>query len=115
MNTPDNLEQLWQTQPVQTVVKGEEMRQLILQKTEKFDRKIQWRNIREVSVAVFLAGLFGYFAWRQPNGIARLGNTILCATFVWIVYYIWRHGSGPADPNPDQSAAGYQRRLDLEN
>ncbi len=48
MNKPDELEQLWQTQPVETDMKGEQMRQIKLRKTEKFDRTIWWRNTREV-------------------------------------------------------------------
>jgi hypothetical protein len=111
MNQPDDLEQLWKTQPVETAIKGEQMRQIILKNTEKFDRTIHRRNIREVIAAFVVAVVFGYQVWGQQNGIARLGNVILVGASLWIIYYLWRHGTAPADPNPDQSIAGYQRAL----
>jgi len=111
MNTPDELEQLWKTQPVDPAVKGEEMRQLILKKTEKFDRTIRRRNIRETIAAAVVAVAFTYIAWGQNNGVDRAGSIILVASSLWIIYYMWRHGTEPPDPNPDQTLAGYQHAL----
>jgi len=111
MNKPDELEQLWQTQPVAAELKGEEMRRIVLQKIEKFDRTIRWRNIREVAASAIAALVFGYLTWKQPNGVARLGSVLIVGAMVWIIYYFWRHGSGPAEPEPDQSAAEFQSAL----
>jgi hypothetical protein len=111
MNRPDELEQLWKTQPADAAMKGEEMRSIILKRTETFDRKIRWRNLRETIAAVAIAVFFTYIAWGQRNGLQRAGSFILVASALWIIYYIWRHGSDPADPNPDQTLAGYQRAL----
>ena len=111
MNRPDDLEQLWKTQPVDPAVKGEEMRKIILKKTEKFDRTIRRRNIRETVAAAMVAIFFTYIAWGQRNGIDRAGSIILVASSVWIVYYMWRRGAEPPDPNPDQTLEGYQRAL----
>ena len=111
MNQPDDLEQLWKTQPVDPAVKGEEMRKIVLQKTEKFDRTIRRRNIRETVAAALVAIFFTYIAWGQRNGIDRVGSIILVASSLWIVYYMWRRGAEPPDPNPDQTLEGYQRAL----
>ena len=111
MNKPDELEQLWQTQPVGTEMEGEQMRQIILRKTEKFDRTIRWRNMREVLASAVAGIFFGYLTWKQANGVARLGSALVTGTMVWIIYYFWRHGSGPVDPNPDQSAAAFRSAL----
>jgi len=111
MNQPDDLEQLWKTQPVDPAVKGEEMRKIILNKTEKFDRTIRRRNIRETVAAALVAIFFTYIAWGQRNGIDRVGSIILVASSLWIVYYMWRRGAEPSDPNPDQTLEGYQRAL----
>jgi len=111
MNKPDELEQLWQTQPVETDLKGEQMRQIILSKTEKFDRTIRWRNMREVLASAVAGVVFGYLTWKQANGIARLGSALITATMAWIIYYFQRYGSSPVDPNPDQSAAAFQIAL----
>jgi hypothetical protein len=111
MNKPDDLEQLWKTQPVDPAVKGEEMRKIILRKTEKFDRTIRRRNIRETVAAAMVAIFFTYIAWGQRNGIDRAGSIILVASSLWIIYYMWRRGGKPPDPNPDQTLEGYRRAL----
>src|SRR5690349_21844594 len=111
MNRPDDLQHLWKTQPVDPDMKGEEMRKLGLQKMEKFDRMIQWRNRIEGIAALAVAAFFAYAAWMAPNGIARLGSGIIVGGALWIVYYIRQHGAEPADPNPDQTLAGYQSAL----
>ena len=111
MNRPDDLERLWQTQPLQKEMRGEEMRQIIVKKTEMFDRKIRRRNLREYLAALFAVPVFLYFARIMPNSLARLGSVIVAAGVLWIVYYLWRHGSGPADPLPDQTLESYRRAL----
>lgn len=111
MNQPDDLEQLWKTQPVDPAVKGEEMRKIILTKTEKFDRTIRRRNIRETVAAAIVAIFFAYIAWGQRNAIERAGSFIIVAGALWIIYYMRRHGTEPPDPNPDQTLEGYQRAL----
>src|SRR5579863_5318380 len=111
MNQPGDLEQLWKTQPVDPAVKGEEMRKIILKKTEKFDRTIWRRNIRETVAGVIVAIFFTYIAWGQRNAIERAGSFIIAAGALWIIYYIRRHGTEPPDPNPDQTLEGYQRAL----
>jgi len=111
MNKSDELEQLWQTQPVLSEIRGEEMREIIMQKMTKFDRTIGRRNLREVCGALVGAIAFSYIASQQTYWISRIGSAIVLATFVWIIYYFLRYGSGPADPDPGQDAAGYQRAL----
>lgn len=107
----DELEQLWQTQPVRAGVKGDEMYQIILRKTEKFERTIRWRNTREVVASAVAGVVFAYLTWKQTNGITRLGSAVITGTMAWIIYYFWRYGSSPADPSPDQSAAAFQSAL----
>ena len=111
MNTPDELEQLWKTQPVDPAMKGEEMRNIILNRTAKFDRTIHRRNIRETVAALVVAVCFTIAAWKQHSIIEQLGSLIIVAGALFIVYYIRRHGAEPPDPNPDQSLGGYQRSL----
>jgi protein-S-isoprenylcysteine O-methyltransferase Ste14 len=111
MNKPDDLEQLWKTQPVDPAVKGEEMRKIVLKKTEKFDRTIRRRNMREMIAASVVAVAFMCIAWAQHNAIERAGSIILVAGALWIIYYMWRYGAEPPDPSPDQTLEGYQRAL----
>jgi hypothetical protein len=111
MNQPDDLEQLWKTQPVEAAVKGEDMRQVIVQKTEKFDRRIRRRNVREYAAAFVVALAFLFFARIIPDSLVRVGCVIVVAGALWIVYYLWRHGTGPVDPLPDQTLESYRRAL----
>jgi len=111
MNRPDDLEQLWKTQPVDPAVKGEEMRKIVLKKTEKFDRAVRRRNLREMIAAVVLAAMGFSGAWLQHGAIERASSIILAVSSLWIIYYVSRYGAEPPDPNPDQTLAGYQRAL----
>jgi hypothetical protein len=111
MNTPDELDELWATQPVEPAVKGEEMRQIVLQKIDKFDRIIRRRNLVESAAALVVVAFFACAAWWQHNGIERLGSLIIVAAALWIIYYLRRHGAEPPEASPDQSLAGYQRAL----
>jgi hypothetical protein len=114
MNKPDDFEQLWRTQPLETAVKGEEMREIILKKITSFDRTIRRRNTRETVAAVVVAICFGFVAWKQHNRIEQLGSATVVAGALWIIFYIRRHGVEPADPVPDQSVTAYRRALILK-
>ena len=111
MNRPDELEQLWKTQPVGPAMEGEEMRKIVMARMEKFDRVIRKRDIRETVAALVVAAFFTYAAWRKTNALTLAGSVIIVASALWTIYYIWRHGTEPSDPNPDQTLAGYQRAL----
>jgi hypothetical protein len=118
MNGADELGHLWKTQPVDAAVKGEEMRKIILNKTEKFDRTIRRRNIRETVAALAVAAFYIYATLVQRDGIARLSSAIITTGALYFVYYIWRGGTEPAsstlslrDLRPDQTLADYQRAL----
>ena len=111
MSQIDNLEQLWQTQAVRADMKGEEMRRIIIQKMSKFDRTIRRRNQREIIASLVGALAFGWIAWGQVSWLSRLGSIVILASYAWIIFYFLRYGSGPADPDPDQDAAGFQRAL----
>lgn len=114
MNRPDELEQLWKTQPLDKAVRGEEMRSVVLKKISAFDRMIRMRNRIEVAGALAVVLLFLYFAWVQRNAIERLGSIIVVAGAMWIIYYIRRHGTGPLEPAPDQPVESFRRALALK-
>src|SRR5436190_2131481 len=111
MNTSDELEQLWKTQPADTVMRGEEMRKIIVGKMLAFDRRIQWRNTIETVAALAVAAFFAYAGWMQRNAIERAGCAIIVAGALYIIFYIRRNGGEAPDPNPDQTIEGYQCAL----
>jgi hypothetical protein len=114
MNRPDDLEQLWKTQPMDRSIKGEEMRSVVLKKISAFDRRIRMRNRIETVAALAVAFFFLGAGWMQRNGIVRLGSTIVAAGALWIIYYLHRYGTGPVEPAPDQSVDSFRRALALK-
>ena len=111
MNRPDDLQHLWQTQAVDTVMKGEQMRIAVLKEINTFDREIRMRNGIEIVAALVVAAFFGFAAWMQQNGIQRLGSAIVAAAALWIVFYIRRNGADDGDPAPDQPSDSFRRAL----
>jgi hypothetical protein len=114
MNRHDDLENLWKTQPLETPIKGEEMRSVVLKKISAFDRTIRMRNMREVVGAVAVAVFFLFLASVHRNAIELVGNLIVVAGALWIIYYIRRHGAGPLEPAPDQPVESFRRALALK-
>jgi hypothetical protein len=114
MNRQDNLEDLWKTQPLQQPVRGDEMRSIVLKKISAFDRTIRMRNTREVVGAVAVAVYFLFLASVHRNAIELVGNLIVVAGALWIIYYIRRHGAGPLEPAPDQPVESFRRALALK-
>ena len=59
-----------------------------MERANKFDRMIKWRNVRECLAGVVVAGIFAFNALQSPNGLARAGNIIVAASGVWYLDYI---------------------------
>jgi uncharacterized membrane protein len=111
MNQPEELEQLWKTQPLGTPTKGEDMRRYVLNKIASFDRTIRVRNTVESLAALLVAGLFAYMAFPQQNTIERLGKIMIVAAALWIIYYLRFRGGKAAEPPAEQTVASYVAAL----
>src|ERR1051325_4331323 len=111
MNRPDELEQLWKTQPADKAMTGEEMRNIIAAKMRSFDRRIAWRNRVEIAAALAVAVFFAYAGWIQHNGIERAGCAMVVGGALYIIFYIRRNGGETLDSNPDQRIEEYQRGM----
>jgi hypothetical protein len=114
MNRQDDLENLWKTQPLEAPIKGDEMRSVVLKKIRAFDRTIRLRNLRETVGSLAVAAFFIFLATVQRNTIERSGSAIVVAGALWIIYYIHRYGTGPAEPAPDQPVESFRRALALK-
>ena len=115
MNTRDELRNLWHNEAgIQPGKRGEEMLTLVIERTRSFDRRIAVRNAIECIAAVFVCVMFGWFAWKAPSQVIRLGMAIVALSGVWIAYYILRYGAGPKRLDPGMDLSGY-RRLLLDN
>jgi hypothetical protein len=111
MNTPDDLQALWQQSPVASGRKGDEMLAIVEKKSRTFDRKIRVRNWVECIAGVVVAAAFGWIAFAiAPNAVVRSGAIIVVLSAVWVIFYIVRYGGNPA-PVPDQTLASYRQAL----
>jgi hypothetical protein len=64
----------------------------------KFERKIFWRNIKEyVAGAIVVAG-FGYYEWRFPAPLMRIGSGLIILATFYVLHQLHRRAS--AEPLP---------------
>ncbi|MGA2134766.1 MAG: hypothetical protein ABSH50_20975 [Bryobacteraceae bacterium] len=106
----DELDQIWRVQTV-APAKGEDMLALAMEKAARFERTIRHRNWRECGAAAVGSAFFGWAAWHAPAAMMRGGYLVVAASGLWIIFYMLRYGREAANPQPDQSLAGFQRAL----
>jgi hypothetical protein len=106
----DELQRLWTSDPSPRLSKEEKERimQQAEAKLEKFDRRLQGRQYREILGAVLVAALFGVQYANATAVFAKVGCAVIIAGALWIVYYLLRHGLGPASPYPGASLEEYK-------
>ena len=90
---------------------ADEVLDYVRQESAKFDRTISKRNWRECLAAVPVVVVFLLFSQFVDHWITAAGCYCAAASAVWIVFYLVRHGRGPADPDPQQSLASYREAL----
>jgi len=83
-------------------------------KAVKFQRRIRWRNLRELVAALIVIVLFGWNYWWTPHTVPRI---LFAWIIVWAIYYAWhlrRWGtprSLPADMGRADCVRFYQSEL----
>ena len=112
----DELSNLWQSQVSpssnsQKEREAEEMLTMVIEKTRKFDRQILLRNVREYVGAFIVTAIFAWFAWKVPTRVEELGDAIVAASGIWIIYYLYRFGAGPRTLDPGVSLNAYGELL----
>ena len=106
----DELQKLWATETPPALT--EEERNMIVQKAERklaaFDRRLQWRELREVLPAIVVSAMFGAYFMMSSTPLARLSAVVMVAISLWIAFYLLRHGRGPANPSPAAPLSEYR-------
>jgi hypothetical protein len=96
-SAPNDVKNLWQSQPTEPPgFRPEEFRM----KINKFERRIFWRNLREYAAGVVVIAAFGYYEWRLPGLLLRVGSGLMIAGVLYAMYQIHRRASlrsAPAD------------------
>jgi hypothetical protein len=99
-NEPCNgVASVWKNQPVQRVeISLEQLRR----RARRFDRRVLWRNLREYAASVAVIGIFGYYLWRFPAPLVRLGCALVIAGVLFVVHAL--HARGAARTGPVEMA-----------
>ena len=84
---------------------------MVIERTRKFDRQILLRNVREYVPAFIVTAVFSWFAWKAPTGLERIGDVIVAASGIWVVYYMYRFGAGPKALDPGVNLNAYSQLL----
>lgn len=104
--TPDDVKNLWQGQPVESP-------QISLTdlhpKARKFEKRVRWRNRREYAGVAIVIASFGYYIGEFPTPVVRIGCGLVIAGALFVVYALHKRGS--ARPVPAEMA--YRTCLDF--
>ena len=98
MNTSSSdIQDLWQSQPTEPPkISLEDLRG----KMQKFERRIFWRNIREYATGVFVVAAYGFYEWKFPEPLMRVGSGLVIAATLYVMFQLHRRTSmqpAPAD------------------
>lgn len=111
MNEPrDELREIWEAGG-SPAVDLEGVLKRMQQKSTEFERMIARRDLREMAAGIFVAILFGWFAYRSSDWLVRASELWIAATGLWIIYWLRRHSSVLRDPPRDQSVGAFYRAL----
>lgn len=84
----DEYRDIWQGQePDDEPEDLEEVLSEVKERSEEYDRKLFWRDVREIGASVVVMGLFGWLAFTEEALLARIGAAIVVA---WSGLVIWK-------------------------
>jgi hypothetical protein len=86
---------VWQNQPVGRVeISPEQLRR----RARKFGTQILWRNLREYAASAVVVGIFGYYVWRFPAPLVRLGCALVIVGVLFVVHSLHTRGAARTVP-----------------
>lgn len=92
----ENMKNLWQNQPTEpSKIRLEDLRR----KTDRFERRIFWRNLREYAASVVVIAIFGYYAWRFHGLLVRAGSGLIIVGTLYVMLQLHRRGSVRTAPS----------------
>jgi hypothetical protein len=96
-SSSSDVRDLWQSQPTEPPrISLEDFRG----KMRKFERKIFWRNLREYAAGAFVVVCFGFYEWKFPALLLRIGSGLVIAGTIYVMFQLHRRASfrsAPAD------------------
>jgi hypothetical protein len=90
-----DMKDVWQSQAGEPIkMSSAELRQ----RSQKLNKKVVRRNIREYLAAAVVVVLFGYYFWRSPDLLLRLGSFLTIAGALYYGYQLHARGSARIMP-----------------
>lgn len=105
---------LWQNQPTEPprISPGD-----LRGKMRRFERKIFWRNLREYVAGAVVLAAFGYYEWRFPAPLSRIGSTLTIVGTLYVMYQLHRRAStrvSPAELGTNSCLEYFRRELERQ-
>jgi len=110
----DHLKTVWQNQPSEGICMSVEE---IRQRAGIFQNKVYWRNAREYVAGIVVVVFFGFYFWRMPDALTRVGNGLMIAGVLYLICHLHHHGSSrnlPADLGLASGIEFHRRELDRQ-
>lgn len=98
---PNNLQTLWQNQPIEpTQLSPEEIRV----KAARFQRTVRYRNLREYIAAVVVIVLFSRYAWNANTWLAQVASALIVAGALYIMFQLYTRAASLRGPGAESGA-----------
>lgn len=93
--TGDDVKNLWQNQQAEPI-------QISLvelhQKAQKLEQRVRWRNLGEYAASAIVVACFGFYIWKFPAPMVRLGCVLVIAGVLFVVYQLHKKGASRSVP-----------------
>jgi hypothetical protein len=85
----------WRSQPVGRV---EISLDQLHRRARNFGKQVLGRNLREYAASAVVVGIFGYYVWRFPAPLVRLGCALVIAGAFFVVHSLHQRGAASTVP-----------------
>lgn len=111
--TLDEYREAWQEQADEdrNAPAEEELLARVKRRAEAFDRKIFWRDVREIGAALLVTALFGWWSLRAGEPLVRIGALVVVAGAALVV---WRLRAARRDGTDERAALPVAERIRAE-
>jgi len=110
----NNLQEIWQCQPVEGIKMSVEE---IHGRATKFEKKIWWRNFREYAAGAIAIVLLGFSFASSHDVLSRVASALLIAGMAYVFYQLHRQGRAknvPAAMGLEHSLQFYRNELERQ-
>lgn len=110
----DDMRAVWQEQPPESApISLTELRR----KARSLHTTVRWRNLREYAGAALGGVTFGYYLWRFPTPLMRVGAALSIAGVLYVMYQLHKRGAArilPAEMARNTCLDFHRRELERQ-